>query len=59
MSKVRTGITQAVLDAVWKVMGLSNGRQFPVPKVKLDGRRGYGDSDIPSRDKIAVKNDAA
>jgi hypothetical protein len=48
MSKDKTGITQAVLDALWKAMGRSHGYQPPGPKVKLDGRRGYGDSEIPS-----------
>lgn len=48
MSKDRTGITQAVLDAILKVMGRAQGHPPSAPKVKLDGRRGYGDNEIAS-----------
>lgn len=48
MSKDKTGIAQAVLDMIWKAVGRAQGHPPSAPKVKLDGRRGYGDSEIPS-----------
>jgi hypothetical protein len=51
MSKDLTGMAQAILNALWKAMGGSQGRPVPVPKVKLNGRRGYGDGEIASPDQ--------
>lgn len=48
MSKDKAGIAQAILDAIWKAMGRPQAHQPSMPKVKLDGRRGYGDNEIPS-----------
>ncbi|WP_281351948.1 hypothetical protein [Microvirga makkahensis] len=38
------------MSSVWKAVKLLEDRPAP-PKVKLDGRRGYGDRDIPSPDQ--------
>jgi hypothetical protein len=51
MNKDLTGMAQAVLNALWKAMGRSQGHPAPGLKVKLDGRRGYGDGDIASPDQ--------
>jgi hypothetical protein len=51
MSKDFLGTVQGVLNAVWKAMRRLDGQSIEPSKVKLDGRRGYGDGDIPSPDK--------
>lgn len=51
MSKDLAGMAQTVLNSLRKVMGRSQGHPAPGPKVKLDGRRGYGDGDIASPDQ--------
>jgi len=53
MSKTPTGIAQGILNALWKAAQSLKGPSQPAPpgRVKLDGRRGYGDSDIPSPDR--------
>jgi hypothetical protein len=51
MSKSHLSIAQRVVDSVWKAVRLLEDRPEPPPKVKLDGRRGYGDEDIPSPDR--------
>jgi hypothetical protein len=48
MSKNPLSVTQRALNSVWKAVRLLEGRPEPPPKVKLDGRRGYGDGDIPT-----------
>ncbi|MGO4389474.1 hypothetical protein AB4Y85_18255 [Microvirga sp. 2YAF29] len=51
MSKGFLGATQDVLNVIWKTMGRLKGHPAPASKVKLNGRRGYGDSEIPLSDK--------
>jgi hypothetical protein len=51
MNKGFLGVAQDVLTAIWTAMRRSEGHQVPPPKVKLDGRRGYGDGEIPSPDQ--------
>jgi len=48
MRKSFLGAAQDVLSAIWKAV--RPGRP-PTSKVKLDGRRGYGDGGIPSPDQ--------
>jgi hypothetical protein len=48
MSKSHLSITQRAVNSVWKAVRMLEDRPAPTPKVKLDGRRGYGDGDIPS-----------
>jgi hypothetical protein len=43
--------TQDVLSAIWKAVRRQDAHPAPMPKVKLNGRRGYGDGEIPSPDK--------
>jgi hypothetical protein len=49
MSKGAIGIFQAIVNMLWK-SAKPNGYPPPVAKTKLHGRRGYGDSSIPSPD---------
>jgi hypothetical protein len=52
MSKSPTGITQGIVNAIWKAAQSLKGRPAPHPdKVKLNGRRGYGDGEIPTPDR--------
>jgi hypothetical protein len=53
MSKNPNGMAQGILNALWKAAQSLRGRPVPPAKVKLDGRRGYGDGDIrqPDRDQ--------
>lgn len=51
MSKNHLTITQRVVNSVWKAVKMLEDRPAPLPKAKLNGRRGYGDSDIPSPDR--------
>lgn len=51
MSKSPTGITQDIVNAIWKAAQSLRGQPAPPAKVKLDGRRGYGDGNIPSPDR--------
>jgi hypothetical protein len=51
MSKSHLSITQRVVNSVWKAVRMLEDRPEPLPKVKLNGRRGYGDDGIPSPDK--------
>jgi hypothetical protein len=51
MSKNPLSVTQRLLNSVWKAVRMLEDRPEPPPKVKLDGRRGYGDGDIPSPDR--------
>jgi hypothetical protein len=48
MSKSHLTITQRVVNSVWKAVRMLEDRSAPLPKVKLHGRRGYGDGDIPA-----------
>jgi hypothetical protein len=51
MSKNGTGFTQGIINAFWKAAQSLRGRPAPPERVKLDGRRGYGDGDIPRPDR--------
>ncbi|WP_162820907.1 hypothetical protein [Microvirga calopogonii] len=51
MSKSPLTSTQKLVNSVWKAVRMLGERPEPLPKVKLDGRRGYGDGDIPSPDR--------
>jgi len=51
MTKHLFGITQNILNAMWRAARRLEGRPAAVAKVKLDGRRGYGDDGIASPDQ--------
>jgi hypothetical protein len=51
MSKSHLSVAQRVVSTVWKAMRMLEDRSEPPPKVKLNGRRGYGDGDIPLPDR--------
>jgi hypothetical protein len=51
MSKTPLSSIQRVVNSVWKAVRILEERPAPPPKVKLDGRRGYGDAEIPSPDR--------
>ncbi len=51
MSKNQLSLTQRVVNSVWKAVQMLEDRPAPKAKVKLDGRRGYGDGDIPAPDR--------
>jgi hypothetical protein len=51
MSKSQLSLTQRAVNSVWKAVRMLEDRPAPTPKVKLDGRRGYGDGEIPSPDR--------
>ncbi|QRM34124.1 hypothetical protein [Microvirga sp. VF16] len=51
MGKSHLSLTQRVVNSVWKAVRMLEDRPAPLPKVKLNGRRGYGDRDIPSPDQ--------
>jgi hypothetical protein len=51
MSKKPTGIAQNILNALWKAAQSLKSQPAPPARTKLDGRRGYGDDDIPSPDR--------
>jgi len=51
MSKSPLSFTQRLVNSVWKAVRILEDRPEPPPKVKLNGRRGYGDGDIPATDQ--------
>jgi hypothetical protein len=51
MNKSQLSLTQRVVNSIRKAVRMLEDRPAPTPKVKLDGRRGYGDGDIPSPDR--------
>jgi hypothetical protein len=53
MSKTPLSPIQRVVSSVWKAMRMLEDRPAHPPRVKLNGRRGYGDRDIPSPDQNA------
>jgi hypothetical protein len=57
MSKSHLSVAQRVVSSVWKAMRMLEGRSEPPPKVKLNGRPGYGDGDIPLPDRTPTAND--
>jgi hypothetical protein len=51
MRKSYLSITQRVVNSVWKAVRMLEDRPTPIPRAKLNGRRGYGDDDIASPDR--------
>ena len=51
MNKGLLAIAQDILNAIWKLIRGGKEQPAPPPKVKLDGRRGYGDSEIPPHER--------
>jgi hypothetical protein len=51
MSKSQLTTARKLVNSVWKAVRMLEDRPDPPPKVKLDGRRGYGDGDIPPPDR--------
>jgi hypothetical protein len=51
MSKSHLTAAQKLVNSVWKAVRMLDDRPEPPPRVKLDGRRGYGDSNIPAPDQ--------
>jgi len=51
MHKGFLGIAQDVVNAIRKAVRRLEGQPAPASKVKLNGRRGYGDGEIPSPDQ--------
>ena len=51
MSKTPVSPIQRMVNSVWKAVRKLDERPAPPPRVKLDGRRGYGGSDIPLPDR--------
>jgi hypothetical protein len=51
MSKSHLTAAQKLVNSVWKAVRMLEDRPEPPPRVKLDGRRGYGDSNIPVPDQ--------
>ncbi len=47
MGKSYPGVSQRIVNAVWKALQMLEDRPALPPKVKLNARRGYGDGDIP------------
>jgi hypothetical protein len=53
MSKTPLSLTRRVVNSVWKAVRMLEERPASLPKPKLNGRRGYGDGEIPSPDRNA------
>jgi hypothetical protein len=51
MNKGLLAIAQNIVNAVWRFIRGGQAQPAPPPKVKLDGRRGYGDSEIPPHER--------
>ena len=51
MSKTPVSPIQRMVNSVWKAVRKLEERPPAVAKSKLNGRRGYGDSDIPLPDR--------
>jgi hypothetical protein len=51
MSKSHLTAAQKLVNSVWKAVRMLDDRPEPPPRVKLDGRRGYGDPNIPVPDQ--------
>jgi hypothetical protein len=45
------GAAQDVLNAIWKAVRRLDGQPTQPSQVKLNGRRGYGDGEIPSPER--------
>ena len=51
MNKGFLAIAQDILNAFWQLIRGGPAQPAPPPKVKLDGRRGYGDGEIPPHER--------
>jgi len=51
MSKSHLSVTRRVVNSVWKAIKMLEDRPVSTSKVKLHGRRGYGDVDAPRPDQ--------
>jgi hypothetical protein len=51
MSKTPLSPLQRVVNSDWKAVRMLEERPALTSKVKLHGRRGYGDGDIPAPDR--------
>ena len=51
MTKTPLSPIQRVVNSVWKAVRMLEDRPAPTPKVKLHGRRGYGDDDVPAPER--------
>jgi hypothetical protein len=51
MSKTPHSPIQGVVNSLWEAVRMLEERPALTSKVKLHGRRGYGDSDIPAPDR--------
>jgi len=51
MTKTPLSPIQRVVNSVWKAVRMLEERPAPDSKVKLYGRHGYGDADIPAPDR--------
>jgi hypothetical protein len=51
MDKSPLSPTQKIVNSVWKAVRMLEERPAPVPRAKLNGRRGYGDGDVPDPDR--------
>jgi len=51
MTKMPLSPIQWVVNSVWKAVRMLEDRPAPTSKVKLHGRRGYGDGDVPAPDR--------
>lgn len=51
MSEDHLSLTRRIVNSVWKAVRVLEERPASSPKVKLHGRRGYGDQEIPSPER--------
>ena len=51
MTKMPLSPIQWVVNSVWKAVRMLEDRPAPTLKVKLHGRRGYGDDDVPAPER--------
>ncbi|MEE1613469.1 hypothetical protein [Microvirga sp. CF3016] len=51
MSRKPFEVAQGIVQAIRKAAQSLKGAPVPPERVKLNGRRGYGDNDIPSPDR--------
>jgi hypothetical protein len=57
MSKMPLSPIQRVVNSVWKAVRMLEDRPAPTSKVKLHGRHGYGDGDVPAPDRTPDATD--
>jgi hypothetical protein len=51
MTEMPLSPIQKVVNSVWKAVRILEDRPAPTSKVRLHGRRGYGDGDVPAPDR--------